>query len=50
METFAPEAKFTTIRVLLVIVAVFGGELDQVDVKMAYPYGAETTMKKVYME
>lgn len=47
-ETFAPVAKFTTIRCILAITATTGWELHQMDVKTAFLYG--DLDEEVYME
>ena len=47
-ETFAPVAKFNSIRILLALTAKHNLELHQMDVKSAYLNGDLT--KEVYMD
>ena len=48
LETFAPVARMTTIRILITLVAKFGWKLQQFDVKNAFLY--KDLEEKVFME
>lgn len=47
-ETFAPVARFTSIRVMMAISAIKGLDLYQLDITMAYTYGELN--EEIYME